>query len=111
MGILVKGEITITKGFKTWKEMVYAQDGKLKEHGIKFIFAGTQKDDPTKLHTVMQFPNMEALQAFRDDKELTEKRKRSWSCYRKCCNDYQFQMNILLTIQIKMFPINEVSWL
>ena len=32
------GEITITKGFKTWKEMVYAQDGKLKEHGIKFVF-------------------------------------------------------------------------
>ena len=64
MGILVKGEITITKGFKTWKEMVYAQDGKLKEHGIKFIFAGTQKDDPSKLHTVMQFPNMEALQAW-----------------------------------------------
>ena len=31
MGILVKGEITITKGFKTWKEMVYAQDEKLKE--------------------------------------------------------------------------------
>ena len=38
MGILVKGEITITKGFKTWKEMVYAQDGKLKEHGIKFCW-------------------------------------------------------------------------
>lgn len=75
MGILVKGEITITKGFKIWKEMVYAQDEKLKEHGIKFIFAGTQKDDPSKLHTIMQFPNMEALQAFRDDKELTEKRK------------------------------------
>ena len=75
MAILVKGEIKITKGFKTWKEMVYAQDEKLKEHGIKFIFAGTQKDDPSKLHTVMQFPNMEALQAFRDDKQLTEKRR------------------------------------
>ena len=75
MGIIVKGEITITKGFKTWKEMVYAQDEKLKEHGIKFIFAGTQKDDPSNLHTVMQFPNMEALQAFRDDKQLTEKRR------------------------------------
>ena len=75
MAILVKGEITITKGFKTWKEMVYAQDGKLKEHGIKFVFAGTQKDDPTKLHTIMQFPNMEALQAFKDDKELAEKRR------------------------------------
>ena len=75
MAILIKGEIKITKGFNTWKEMVYAQDGKLKEHGIKFIFAGTQKDDPSKLHTVMQFPNMEALQAFRDDKQLTEKRR------------------------------------
>ena len=75
MGILVKGEITITKGFKTWKEMVYTQDKKLKKHGIKFVFAGTRKDDPTKLYTVMQFPNMEALQAFRDDKELTEKRR------------------------------------
>ena len=75
MGILVKGEITITRGFKTWKEMVYAQSGKLKEHGIKSVFSGTQKDDPTKLHTVMQISNMEALQAFRDDKELTEKRE------------------------------------
>ena len=75
MGILVKGEITITKGFKTWKEMVYAQDRKLKEHGIKFVFAGTQKNDPTKLYTVMQFPNIEALQAFKENKELTEKRK------------------------------------
>ena len=75
MGILVKGEVTITKGFKTWKEMVYDQDEKLKKHGIKFIFAGTQKDDSSKLHTVMQFPNMEALQAFKDDKELAEKRR------------------------------------
>ena len=75
MAILVKGEIKITKGFKTWKEMVYAQDEKLKEHGIKFIFAGTQKNDPSKLHTVIQFPNMEALQAFRDDEQLTEKRR------------------------------------
>ena len=46
MGILVKGEITITKGFKTWKEMVYAQDEKLEEYGIKFVFASTQKMFP-----------------------------------------------------------------
>ena len=75
MGILIKGEITITKGFQIWKDMVYAEDGKLKEHGIKFLFAGTQKDDPTKLHVVMQFPYMEAVQAFRDDDELTERRR------------------------------------
>ena len=29
----------------------------IKEHGIKFVFAGTQKDDPTKLHT-MQFQTL-----------------------------------------------------
>ena len=75
MGTLIKWEITITKGLQTWKDMVYAEDGKLKEHGIKFLFAGTQKDDPTKLHVVMQFPNMEAVQAFRDDDELTERRR------------------------------------
>tara|TARA_B100001027_G_scaffold170658_1_gene122145 strand:+ start:111 stop:425 length:315 start_codon:yes stop_codon:yes gene_type:complete len=75
MGILVKTEITISKGFKNWKKMVYAQDEKLKEHGIKFIFAGTEKDNPSKLHAVMQFPNMEALQAFKDDKQLSEKRR------------------------------------
>ena len=55
--------------------MVYAEDEKLKGYGINFLFAGTQKDDPTKLHVVMQFPNMEAVQAFRDDDELTERRR------------------------------------
>ena len=55
--------------------MVYAQDGKLKEHRIKFLFAGMQKADPTKLHVVIEFPNIEAVQAFRDDEELTERRR------------------------------------
>ena len=76
MGILVKGEITITKGFKMWKEIVYAQDRKLKEHGIKIIFAGTQKDDPTKLHVIMQFPNMEALQALEMIRSLPKKEEK-----------------------------------
>ena len=75
MSILVKGQITITKGFETWKQMVYDQDGKLAEHGIKFLFAGTEKDDPEKLHVVMMFPSMEAIQAFQGDEELTEKRR------------------------------------
>ena len=75
MAILVKGQITITKGFDTWQEMVYEQDGKLEEHGIKFLFAGTEKENPDQLHVVMMFPDMEALQAFGADEELTEKRK------------------------------------
>ena len=74
MAIIVLSQITITKGFQTWKNMVYEADGKLEEHGIKFIFAGTQKDDPTKLQVIMQFPSMEALKGFKDDDELTKKR-------------------------------------
>ena len=75
MAILVKGQITITKGFNTWQKMVYEQDRKLEGHGIKFLFAGTEKQNPNQLHVVMMFPNMEAVQAFRDDDELTEKRR------------------------------------
>ena len=75
MAILVKGQITITKRFDMWQKMVYEQDGKLEEYGIKFLFAGTEKENPDQLHVVMMFPNMEAIQAFRDDEELTEKRR------------------------------------
>ena len=75
MAILVKGQITITKGFDTWQKMVYEQDGKLEQHGIKFLFAGTEKENPDQLHLVMMFPNMEAIQTFRIDEELTEKRR------------------------------------
>ena len=75
MAILVKGQITITKGFDTWQKMGYEQDGKLEEHGIKFLFAGTEKENPDQLHVIMMFPNMEALQAFGADEELTEKRR------------------------------------
>ena len=47
----------------------------MEEHGIKFLFAGTERENPDQLHIVMMFPNMEAIQAFRDDDELTEKRR------------------------------------
>ena len=74
MSILVKAQITITKGFDTWKKMVFEQDGKLKEHGIKFLFAGTEKNNSNQLHAIMMFPSMEAIQAFGADEELTEQR-------------------------------------
>ena len=64
---------------------------KIKRTWNKVIFAGTQKDDPSKLHTVMQFPNMEALQAFRDDKQLTEKRREAGAVIEKCFNDTNFR--------------------
>ena len=77
MALLVKGEITITKGWDTWKNMVAESKDKMEEYGISFIFAGTQMDDETKLHVLMKFDSMEALEKFRNDDELTERRRQA----------------------------------
>ena len=75
MAIIMKSSIKITKGFDTWQAMVKAQEDRINEMGIKFLFAGTEKDDPTQLHAIMLFPSMEILQAFGANEELTEIRR------------------------------------
>ena len=77
MAIIVKGEITISKGFDTWKSMVKKNQGRMEEMGMVMLFAGVQKDDPTKLHAIMKFPDLEALQAFGANEELTEQRRQA----------------------------------
>ena len=77
MAVIVKGEITITKGFEHWKNMVFSQKEKMAEMGMQFLFAGTEKNDPTKLHAVMKFDSVEAMQAFGADEELTETRRQA----------------------------------
>ena len=47
------------------------------EMGMQFLFAGTKKNDPTKLHTVIKFESAEAMQAFSADKELIETRRQA----------------------------------
>ena len=44
---VIKGEITITKGFDHWKSMVFSQKEKMAGMGMQFLFAGTEKNDPT----------------------------------------------------------------
>ncbi len=61
MAIIVKGEITITKGFNTWRAMVKQNEKHKEKMEIVILFAGVQKDDPTKLHTIMKFPNFRTL--------------------------------------------------
>ena len=45
--------------------------------GMRFLFAGTEKDDPTKLHNIIKFESFEAMQGFGADKELTETRRQA----------------------------------
>ena len=77
MAIIVKGEITITKGFDTWKAMVKKNQSRMAEMGMVMLFAGVQKDDPTRLHAIMKFPDMAAFQAFGSNEELTEERRQA----------------------------------
>ena len=76
MAIVVKGEITITKGFDTWKAMVKKNHKRMEEMGMVMLFAGVQKDDPTKLHAIMKFPDLEALQALVQMKNSQRKEDR-----------------------------------
>ena len=75
MTIIVKSEITITKGFEIWKTMVKANSEKMKIIGFSFLFAGTSQDDPTKLVAILRFDSIEALESFGADQELTEQRR------------------------------------
>ena len=77
MAIIVKAEITITKGFNTWKSMVKKNQDRMEEMGMVMLFAGVQKDEPTKLHAIMKFPDLEALQAFGANEELKEQRRQA----------------------------------
>ena len=72
--MLLVTTISLSKGFKAWKEMVHASEDKLKEYGMTFIFAGTEADDDSKLHTVIHFESEAHLQRFHKDEELTQQR-------------------------------------
>ena len=54
--------------------MVHKSKDKLAEYGMTFIFAGTQADDDSKLHLVINFESMEHLKRFQADEELTKQR-------------------------------------
>ena len=43
--------------------------------GIKFLFAGIEKDDPNQLHAIIMFSELAVLQVFGSDDELTEIRR------------------------------------
>ena len=72
--MLVVTTISLSKGFKAWKKMVHASEDKLKEYGMTFIFAGTEADEDSKLHTVIHFESEMHFQRFHQDKELTRRR-------------------------------------
>jgi uncharacterized protein (DUF1330 family) len=54
--------------------MVHNNAHKMKEHGFRAIFAGTEAGDDNKLHVIMEFDSPASLEAFKNDAELTQAR-------------------------------------
>ena len=77
MEIIVKGEITITRGLNNWKFMVKKNKHRMDDMGMVMLFAGVQKDDPTKLHAIMKFADIEEFHAFGANEELTDERRKA----------------------------------
>ena len=77
--MLVVTTIRLSKGFQAWKDMVHYVGDKMKEHGMTFVFAGTQKDDDNMLHTVIHFESEAHLERFSEDQELTRLRAEAGS--------------------------------
>lgn len=73
--MLVVTAIRLSKGFQACKDMVHSVEDKMQERGMTFVFAGTEKDDDTMLHTVIHFESEEHLKRFGADKELTRLRE------------------------------------
>ena len=72
--MIVKLTQDLNKGFAPWKEMVHNNAHKMKEHGFRAIFAGTEAGDDNKLHVIMEFDSPASLEAFKNDAELTQAR-------------------------------------
>ena len=43
--------------------------------GMKVLFAATEANDDTKLHVIIQFPDMETAKTFSTREDVTEKRR------------------------------------
>ena len=67
----------LTKGFTSWKEMVMESGDIMKEHGIKVIYAGPDKEDDNSMTAVLYFATTEAMQNFGKNEELLKLRDES----------------------------------
>jgi hypothetical protein len=72
--MMVKLTQDLARGFKPWKDMFHENEVTLNALGAKLVFAGTEKEDDSKLTAIIDFESPEALKAFAGHEELKAKR-------------------------------------
>ena len=71
--MIVKIESPI-ETFAKWKAMVHSNSEKIKKYGMTFLYAGTEKENDSKITTIIRFETMDGLKAFKADEELQKER-------------------------------------
>ena len=72
--MMVKLTQDLARGLRPWKEMYHENQAVLNGLGARLIFAGTEKDDDSKLTVIIDFDSPEAMKAFGGHEELKAKR-------------------------------------
>tara|TARA_B100001093_G_C26848483_1_gene1023944 strand:+ start:186 stop:476 length:291 start_codon:yes stop_codon:yes gene_type:complete len=60
--------------FTKWKTMVHNNSEKIKKYGMTFLYAGTEKDNDSKITTIIRFDTMDGLKNFKADEQLHKER-------------------------------------
>ena len=71
--MIVKIESPI-ETFAKWKAMVHSNSEKIKKYGMTFLYAGTEKDNDTKITTIIRFDTMDGFNGFKADEQLKKER-------------------------------------
>tara|TARA_B100001029_G_C15057331_1_gene455446 strand:+ start:562 stop:846 length:285 start_codon:yes stop_codon:yes gene_type:complete len=65
----------LSKGFKSWKDMVHENRSKLEGFKGKIIFAGSHAEDDNSMVVLMHYESKDGLMAFKNDEELIKARQ------------------------------------
>ena len=71
--MIVKIESPIAT-FAKWKAMVHSNSEKIKKYGMTFLYAGREKDNDSKITTVIRFDKKDGHKAIKADEELHKER-------------------------------------
>ena len=71
--MIVKIESPI-ETFAKWKAMVHSNSEKIKKYGMTFIYAGTEKENDSKITTIIRFDTLDGFNTFKADEQLQKER-------------------------------------
>ena len=60
----------LSKGFKSWSDMLKENKDKLDRHGMTLIYAGSHADDDNSMIAIIHWESKEGMMSFKNDEEL-----------------------------------------